>query len=354
MALAAAVFAAFTGWAQAADFGVGLSAYVSGDFQAALHEWQPLAKAGNPQAQFALGQLYDLGRGVPRDDREAIRWYRMAAEQGYVRAETALGLHYARGRGVPQDMSQAIAWWRKGAEQGSPTAQYYLAEAYRYGTGVPQDLEAAQRWYWRADASGHVGARDKVWEVIGMRQGRGGETSTLPVAEGGETPAAEPASSMIVTTGRVLRSGKAVLLPLPLPSASEEEVAPAPSPEVAAAEAAAVAGDEAPAAPAEGTEGATVASLPPEEAVAPSDAGYRVWLASYRSSAQAEAGWREFREQHRDLLGELTPMILEVDLGPDAGLFYRLQAGPLADKESARALCDALGRREVFCVAVNP
>ena len=35
-----------------------------------------------PLAQFAVGVLYAEGRGVAKDEREALRWYRAAAEQG--------------------------------------------------------------------------------------------------------------------------------------------------------------------------------------------------------------------------------------------------------------------------------
>ena len=39
-----------------------------------------------PAAQFNLGyDRYANGRGVLKDDAEAVRWYRLAAEQGYAR-----------------------------------------------------------------------------------------------------------------------------------------------------------------------------------------------------------------------------------------------------------------------------
>jgi TPR repeat protein len=33
--------------------------------------------------QYNLGLKYQCGRGVPRDDAEAAKWYRKAAEQGH-------------------------------------------------------------------------------------------------------------------------------------------------------------------------------------------------------------------------------------------------------------------------------
>ncbi len=40
------------------------------------------AEAGDAGAQNDLALRYDLGRGVPQDDSEAVRWFRLAAEQG--------------------------------------------------------------------------------------------------------------------------------------------------------------------------------------------------------------------------------------------------------------------------------
>jgi TPR repeat protein len=52
------------------------------DFVTELMLLRPLAKQGNATAQTSLGLMYGNGRGVPKDDMEAVRWYRKAAEQG--------------------------------------------------------------------------------------------------------------------------------------------------------------------------------------------------------------------------------------------------------------------------------
>ena len=55
------------------------------------------AEAGDAEAQFLLGFSYDIGRGVPQDDAEAVRWYRLAADQGHAGAQYELGNMYALG-----------------------------------------------------------------------------------------------------------------------------------------------------------------------------------------------------------------------------------------------------------------
>ena len=56
-----------------------------------------------------------------------MRWYRKAAEQGYARAQSNLGLAYEYGRGVGKDNREAVRWYRKAAEQGHERAKKNLA-----------------------------------------------------------------------------------------------------------------------------------------------------------------------------------------------------------------------------------
>ena len=73
------------------------------------------AEAGNADAQFKLGEMYDMGDGVPQDFAEARRWWEKAAEQGHAKAQVSLGEMYAIGRGVPQDYAEARRWYGKAA-----------------------------------------------------------------------------------------------------------------------------------------------------------------------------------------------------------------------------------------------
>ena len=49
----------------AADLKAGLDAYNRGDYETAVYEFQPLADAGVPLAQYSMGKLCEEGRGVP-------------------------------------------------------------------------------------------------------------------------------------------------------------------------------------------------------------------------------------------------------------------------------------------------
>ena len=75
-----------------ADFAAGQAAYDRGDFNAAYNEWLPLAEAGDAEAQFRVGRLYDVGEGRPADWPKAVKWYEKAFEQGNVKAAFNLAL----------------------------------------------------------------------------------------------------------------------------------------------------------------------------------------------------------------------------------------------------------------------
>ena len=55
------------------------------------------AKAGDADSEFRLGVSYTIGRGVAKDEVEAVKWYRKAAEQNVAEAQTNLGTMYASG-----------------------------------------------------------------------------------------------------------------------------------------------------------------------------------------------------------------------------------------------------------------
>ena len=96
------------------------------DFQQAAKWFRLSADQGEAHAQFALGDLYELGRGVPKDFKQSAQWYRLAADQGDAAAQFALGGMYERGQGVPQDTGQAMAWYLKAAQQQDADAQNNL------------------------------------------------------------------------------------------------------------------------------------------------------------------------------------------------------------------------------------
>jgi hypothetical protein len=129
-------------------------------------------------------------------------------------------------------------------------------------------------------------------------------------------------------------------------------VTPAPPPVVLPPPAAA------PATPVPATPPATIAARPApaappaSAAAAPAGPGPRIQLASVRDMADAQREWARVTRQYSDLLGGLSPQFVPADLG-DRGVFIRVQAGPFASPEAARAACDALRARGAGCNVVR-
>ena len=146
------------------------SFYADKDYFKAAEAIKVNARQGDAEAQCALGTLFETGRGVPKDDQQAIFWYRKAADQGldvaqdrlgsmyengrgvrqdYQQAEFHLGWLYDIGKGVEQNYQQAAMWYRKAAagNSGSAAAKYNLGLIYEFGRGVKQDPASARIWY---------------------------------------------------------------------------------------------------------------------------------------------------------------------------------------------------------------
>ena len=157
----------------AADLATGVSALDRGDYGVALKEFRTLADQGDARAQYRLGTLFAMGRGVRRSYTEAAYWLNKAAAQGNAHAQNDLGVLYELGRGVPADPKDAGRWFRKAAKQGIGAAQLSLASLYREGRGVPLDRIEAFAWANAATQFGEPEAQqllDSVAKEMGPEQ----------------------------------------------------------------------------------------------------------------------------------------------------------------------------------------
>lgn len=172
---------------------------------------QRIAEQGNANAQFTLGQKYEQGDGVPKNDQQAIKWYRKAAEQDDCDAQFSLARLYEEGtKTIPQSYQQAITWYKKAAEQGDPeamqriahvyekmddaqnaiywyeqiryerritrnldeaTAQHHLGNLYEHGQVVAKDYAQAIHWYQKAAANKHFDSHFSLSELYATSEG---------------------------------------------------------------------------------------------------------------------------------------------------------------------------------------
>lgn len=104
------------------------------------------AAAGDPEAQFELGKLYERGIGVKQDTAQAITLYKQSAERGFADAINDLGfLYYQGAEGLPRDPARAIALFEEAADLRHPQAMFNVAALIDDGTikgRTPSDAAA--------------------------------------------------------------------------------------------------------------------------------------------------------------------------------------------------------------------
>ncbi|MGL6177033.1 MAG: tetratricopeptide repeat protein, partial [Vibrionaceae bacterium] len=105
----------------------------------AMYWYHEAAGQGDADACFNLGVMYANGRGVDiglahqgaaafdsqreqRNDEKAVHWFRKAVRRGSVSAQYNLGHMHAMGRGVQQCYRQAYAWFAAAAANGHAEA----------------------------------------------------------------------------------------------------------------------------------------------------------------------------------------------------------------------------------------
>jgi TPR repeat protein len=143
----------------------------AGDYARAVTLLLPLAKKGNPVAQFNLGVLYTQGLIIQQNYPVAVQWYLAAAEKGHAEAQANLGQLYKIGMGVPQDFKKAMHWLALAARQGNSSAQLHLGQMYAAGLGVTQDDKEALKWYHLAADQGNAIAHAQLGECYENGQG---------------------------------------------------------------------------------------------------------------------------------------------------------------------------------------
>jgi hypothetical protein len=168
----------------------------------------------------------------------------------------------------------------------------------------------------------------------------------LPEPENATTDATPPAPAVPAPQPTQAAEAPAASEPAPAQAAAEPTSAPEPAP--APAPAPATTQPE----PAQAAQPEPTATQ--EAAVTPTapTGNIRVQLAAGKSEASVQKEWAAMQKAHPDLLGSLSLTIEKVDKGA-AGIFYRLQAGPLADKTAAKKLCASLKQQNQDCIVVT-
>ena len=165
LALAAVALAAAPAMADSLQDGARY--FQHADYNRALASWRPLAVQGNPVAQNNLGIMYLDGKGVARNNTEALRWIARSASNGSSSGQNNLGGLYRDGKGVPRDYGKAAQWFSASASQGNSAGMYNLGLMYEMGQGMKTEPFHAYMWYALAADQGNMpnaaAHRDALW-----------------------------------------------------------------------------------------------------------------------------------------------------------------------------------------------
>ena len=141
--------------------------FAAGDYvwEAKFAKELPKAEKGNLKSQYAIGEMYEKGKGTEPNTKNAFKWYIKAAGKGNKKAAYKVGLFYYKGMAVTKDYKKARTWFSKSAEKKYVRAQYYLGEIYENGRGVSRNYTTALKWYKLALAGGYGAASESVKRV---------------------------------------------------------------------------------------------------------------------------------------------------------------------------------------------
>lgn len=290
------------GHAQDAAVKAGVEAYNRQDFAEAMQHWRAAAAKGDPDAQYNLGQIYKLGRGVPVDLAAAENWYRLAAQQGHELAQANYGMVlFENGK-----REAAVPWLERAVGHGEPRAQYLLGVMLFNGDGVAKNWVRAYALMLRASAGGldaatrTLGQMDQYIPLADRQAGK-----ALAVRYEKDERAAAPTSG-VPARGPALSADTSVV---------SAQTAPARAPRPARA----------------------VPAKPPAASAAAGP--WRVQLGAFATPGNAEKLWGQVRGRFPG----------RQPFYPKSGALTRLLVGPFATRAEAEKACGAVKP----CVAVQ-
>ena len=228
---------------------------------------------------------------------------------------TALGLVLALLLALPataQDHENALAAFKRGnyavalrewqplAKNADPSAQFNLGLMYTKGLGVPQDYTRALVWYRKAAKQGNADAQNNLGYLY---------SSGLGVPQ--------DYARALIWYSKAAKQGHAYarinLHVMHLHGRAPKIKAPAVR----------------------------------------NPGNFRIQLSSFKSKALAEKEAVHLSRIYKPYLNSLKITVVRADLG-QLGNFYRLQAGPFAERSTADNFCGRLSTLKQGCIVIKP
>lgn len=126
---------------------------VNDNYQEALQNY--LKNAADPVAAYNIGLIYEYGKGVPFNLKEARVWFERASNQGHREAMTQLAsLDFQ-----DKNLAEAVQWYTRASNLNDPQAKYQLGLFYETGVGTSLDPAKAFTYYQESSGLGDEKAK---------------------------------------------------------------------------------------------------------------------------------------------------------------------------------------------------
>ncbi len=116
-------------------------------------KWYRLAaEQGDADAQYAVGDGYQYGKGVTQDHKEAMKWYKLVIENKYTNSSTLSSLSW--NLYVMNEYKHSLKVNKKAIELGNKLAINNMGEYYEHGVMVKRNFQKAFDYYAKAASYG--------------------------------------------------------------------------------------------------------------------------------------------------------------------------------------------------------
>ena len=140
------------------DLGVGEAYFKKEQYTQAVAPLKEKAEQGHSEAQYRVGWMYQLGKGVAMDKQAAIGWYQKAADKGHLSSQNNLCAAYLEQKAF----ADALPWCEKAAGQQHPRAQFLLAMMHYNEQGTAKDAAKSAAWLAKSAAQGYAASEYKL------------------------------------------------------------------------------------------------------------------------------------------------------------------------------------------------
>jgi len=203
----AALISMYPFFAAADSYGDAVKQLRAGSYQQARSQMRALAEQGHAGAQFQLGLMAHLGRGVPQNFEAALKWYARAAAAGDVRSQNNLGVIYRDGLGIPPDPVLAYKWFSLAASKRNVQAVANLR-------GLVHGLSKAEILRGQKLAQLYHGELSMRRGKIASARPNAAPIPARPETPGRMQPAANAAPGTTKNENSILAALKAMVAPL--------------------------------------------------------------------------------------------------------------------------------------------